>query len=170
MTVFVVLLRAVNVGGTGKLPMATLKSLCEEAGFARVRTYIASGNVIFESRLPEQRVKAELETSLAEVIGKPIDALVRTRESMAAVLAGNPFTGRPMNRTIVLFLDEAPSADAVGKATHLTTEEIVGGEREIYFFYPDGMGRSKLSMVEMKKGTARNLNTVAKLVEIAASY
>ena len=170
MTVFIALLRAVNVGGTGKLPMATLKSLCEKAGLTKVRTYIASGNIVFESRLAEHRVKALLESRLQALTGARARVLVRTREEMSALLRGNPFADRPANRTIALFLDEAPPADAIGKAKHLTTEEIVCGKREIYLFYPDGMGRSKLSLPEMTQGTARNLNTVAKLVEIAASY
>ena len=170
MTVFVALLRAVNVGGTGKLPMATLKALCEEAGFTNVRTYIASGNVIFESRLAEQRVKALLESRLLAVTGAPVGALLRTREALVAVRDDNPFIGRPGNRTMALFLDEAPPRDAAGKATRRTTEEIVCGTREIYLYYPDGMGQSKLALPDMKKGTARNMNTVAKLVEIAGSY
>ena len=65
MTAFVALLRAVNVGGTGKLPMGELVRLCESAGFCSVSTYIASGNVVFSSRETEARVKARLEASLA---------------------------------------------------------------------------------------------------------
>jgi Protein of unknown function (DUF1697) len=61
LTKYIALLRAVNVGGTGKLPMFELKAMCRDAGFARVETYIASGNVIFESEASPSRVKAELE-------------------------------------------------------------------------------------------------------------
>lgn len=170
MTVYVALLRAVNVGGTGKLPMATFRSLCEEAGFTKVRTVVASGNVVLESRLAEHSVKALLEARLQAHLGAPVRALVRTRQAMRSVHDDNPFAGRPANRTIVLFLDEAPAADANKRATHRTTEEIAGGKRELYCFYPDGMGQSKLALPEMKVGTARNMNTVAKLVEIAGSY
>ena len=86
MAVFIALLRAVNVGGTGKLPMTDFKAICERAGCAKVRTYIASGNAVFESRRPEADVKAALEVSLEEYAGKPMRVLVRTRAEMAAVL------------------------------------------------------------------------------------
>ena len=78
MTSFVALLRAVNVGGTGKLPMSDLKAICEELGFGTVRTYIASGNVVFTSRKSEAAVKAELEKRLAAYAGKPVGVLVRS--------------------------------------------------------------------------------------------
>src|SRR5437868_6737379 len=87
MAVYVALLRAVNVGGTGKLPMSDLKELCEKAGFRKVRTYIASGNVVFESRMTGARVKNALETALAAYAGKPVGVLTRTAAEMAEVLA-----------------------------------------------------------------------------------
>ncbi len=75
MTAFIVLLRAVNVGGTGKLPMSELKAICEAAGFAKVKTYIASGNVVFEGKASEAQVKAALEKRLLAYAGKPMRAL-----------------------------------------------------------------------------------------------
>jgi len=83
MTAYVALLRAVNVGGTGKLPMTDLKRLCEEAGFQSVRTYIASGNVVFDSPLSEARVKKALESRMEEYAGKPVGVLVRTGPELA---------------------------------------------------------------------------------------
>ena len=77
LTTHVALLRAVNVGGTGKLPMSDLKDICEELGFGAVRTYIASGNVVFTSRKPEAAVKAALEKRLEAHAGKPVGVLVR---------------------------------------------------------------------------------------------
>src|SRR5579872_2852002 len=108
MASFVALLRAVNVGGTGKLPMSELKQICEELGFAGVRTYIASGNVVFESRKSEAAVKAALEERLAARAGKPVGVLVRTAAEMARVLADNPFPKAAPNRTMAVFLDRAP--------------------------------------------------------------
>ena len=94
MTSFVALLRAVNVGGTGKLPMEDLRSLCADAGFTKVQTYIASGNVVFTCRKSETQVKAVLEASLADYAGKKIGVFVRTAAEMADVSANNPFSGR----------------------------------------------------------------------------
>ena len=90
MTAFVALLRAVNVGGTGKLPMRDMKEMCEALGFGGVRTYIASGNVVFTSRKSEAAVKAALEARLKAYAGKPVGVLVRSAAEMQAVLTDNP--------------------------------------------------------------------------------
>ena len=79
MTAYVALLRAVNVGGTGKLPMSELEAMCETAGFEKVKTYIASGNVVFTSGMSEAEVKAALEKALPAYAGKPVGVMVRTR-------------------------------------------------------------------------------------------
>ena len=168
MNSFVALLRAVNVGGTGKLPMVELKAMCEAAGFQSVRTYIASGNVVFQSKKTEAQAKTALETALAAYAGKPVGVMVRTAAEMAAVLRSNPFLKMPGNRTVAFFLDGPPAADALGTISNQTTEEIRLGLREIYAYYPDGMGDSKLKIPAAKNGTARNMNTIAKLAEMAA--
>ena len=167
MAVFIALLRAVNVGGTGKLPMSVLKDLCERAGCTEVRTYIASGNVVFRSTKSEARIKAALEAHLLDYAGKPVRVLVRTHAEMAAVLKANPFKNTAPNRTMAIFLDEAPVADTIESATGRRDEEIALGTREIYVHYGDGMASSKLKIKAAEAGTARNMNTVAKLVELA---
>ncbi|MDB5396577.1 MAG: hypothetical protein JWM91_4083 [Rhodospirillales bacterium] len=168
MTAFVALLRAINVGGTGKLPMAELKAMCEAAGFTSVKTYIASGNVVFESSLSEAKVKSALDGRLADYTGKPAGVLVRTVAEMAAVLAANPFSQAQPNRTMAIFLDEAPPTDTLAAVTALDGEEVELGVREIYVNYPQGMGESRLKLPAAKRGTARNINTVAKLAQMAA--
>ncbi len=169
MTAYVALLRAVNVGGTGKLPMADLAAMCDAAGFARARTYIASGNVVFASALDELRVKHTLETRLAAYAGKPVAVLVRTADEMAAVLAANPFRDAAPNRTMTIFLDDAPPADALHHLRHHTTERLALGRREIYVTYGDATAGSKLVIPAARAGTARNMNTVAKLAELAGA-
>ena len=167
MTNYIALLRAVNVGGTGKLPMTELAAMCERCGFAKVKTYIASGNVVFQSAKSESQVKKLLEAALAEYAGKPVGVMVRTAAEMAAVLAANPFPERANNLTHAFFLDAAPPADTLEKVTNRNSEEIRLGTREIYVFYPDGAGQSKLKIPAAKTGTARNMNTVAKLADMA---
>ena len=142
--------------------------MCEAAGFKSVRTYIASGNVVFKSPKSEAQVKATLEAALAAYAGKPVAVLVRTAAEMAAVVEGNPFSQMPGNRTMAFFLDKAPAADATKTVTNHTNEEIKLGVREIYGYYPDGMGVSKLKIPAARNGTARNMNTIAKLAEMAA--
>lgn len=168
MKVFVALLRAVNVGGTGKLPMSDLRAMCEDAGFVEVRTYIASGNVVFESDQTASQVKDALERRLLAYAGKPVAVLVRTGAEMAQVLADNPFPQAAPNRTMAIFLDAPPPADVLETARRRVDEEIVVGRREIYIHYGDGMGSSKLQLKAAAAGTARNMNTVAKLAEMAA--
>jgi len=165
---FIALLRAVNVGGTGKLPMTELKAMCEASGFAGVRTYIASGNVVFTSRKSESAVKKALEAALESYAGKPVGVLVRSAAEMAQVLTDNPFPKMAPNRTMAVFLDRAPPADTLAGLRGQKDEEVRLGRREIYIHYGDGMGQSKLVVPAAKAGTARNMNTVAALAKMAA--
>lgn len=169
MHVFVALLRAVNVGGTGKLPMKELQLICEQLGFKHVRTYIASGNVVFASKLSEAKIKAAMEKSLAEYAGKPVGVFVRSADDMAAIVTSNPFPRAATNRVVAVFLDEPAPRDAFQHATGKKDEEMKLGTREIYIHYGDGMGTTKLKIPAAKNGTARNMNTVAKLAEMASS-
>lgn len=167
MSAYIALLRAVNVGGTGKLPMSELKSMCESTGFRRVRTYIASGNVVFDSPKSKKQVKQALEAALEDYAGKPVGVHVRTPAEMKAIHEANPFLDKAANRTVVIFLGAPPPADALDHAKGVKDEEMALGSCEIYVHYGDGMGQSKLRIPAAKDGTARNINTVAKLVEMS---
>jgi uncharacterized protein (DUF1697 family) len=168
MTAYVALLRAINVGGTGRLLMSDLVALCRDAGFVRVETYIASGNVVFESKIAAPRVKAEIEIRLQAHAGKPIGVVVRTASEMQAVLDVNAFPKANPRLTYAIFLDEPPPSDSLIHARGRKDEDMRLGKREIFVYYPSGMGGSKLRIPAAKTGTARNMNTVAKLVEIAS--
>ena len=167
MTSFIALLRAVNVGGTGNLAMADLRAMCEAAAFHSVRTYIASGNVVFESELDATAVRQELESRLLAYAGKPVRVMVRTAAEMAEVLARNPFPHAPGNRTLAIFLDAAPPADTLASLSGRVDEEVELGRKEIYVSYGANMGQSTLRIPAAKSGTARNMNTVAKLASMA---
>lgn len=164
---YIALLRAVNVGGTGKLPMADLRAMCESAGFQDVRTYIASGNVVLRSASTVAQVKASLEASLMRYAGKPVGVLVRTGAEMAAVLAANPFPKAAPNRVVAIFLDSAPPTDVLATLSNQNGEEVVLGRRELYVHYGEGMADSKLRIPAAKTGTGRNMNTVARLAAMA---
>jgi uncharacterized protein (DUF1697 family) len=167
MTVFIALLRAVNVGGTGKLPMAELRALCEQHGFEDVRTYIQSGNVVFVSALAKDEVKAMLEAALAEKMGKPVGVLLRTRAELKAAYDHNPFPDADPKQVIVLFLDEKPKKGALDGVVIPGSERLELRGRELFIHYPDGQGSSKLKVPFAQVGTGRNLNTVAALIELA---
>jgi uncharacterized protein (DUF1697 family) len=168
MTKFIALLRAVNVGGAGRLAMADLKSMCADAGFDRIETYIASGNVVFESKGTADRVQAELELRLCDHGGRPAQVFIRTALELQEVLRGNPFPKAEPRLTYVFFLRNKPPPEATANVLRRVNEELRAGTREIYVHYPSGMGQSKLVIPAAKNGTARNMNTVAKLVAMSS--
>jgi uncharacterized protein (DUF1697 family) len=168
MSGYVALLRAINVGGTGKLSMTELRELCESAGFDCVRTYIQSGNVLFKSVLPEAKVRAKLEKVLTARMGKPYGVLIRTAAELRAVVKRNPFKAAEPHQVLVLFLDEPPAKDALARLPIPGREKVELVGREVFVHYPEGMGRSKLRIPLAKTGTGRNMNSVSKLATMAA--
>ena len=170
MTAYVALLRAVNVGGTSKLPMSDLRSIAEELGFGSPKTFIASGNLVFSSDSHEHDVRERLENRIAEHMGKPVPVMIRTAEQMAEVAAANPFADAPGRRVLVTFLSEPPPKSALDDARGREGERLALGKREIYVDYCGRLlGRSKLRIPAAEKGTARNINTVQSLAELAAA-
>ncbi len=167
MAVFVALLRAVNVGGTGALPMAELKALCEEIGFTDVKTYIQSGNVLFRSDEGAAKVRVQLEEALARKMGTSPGVILRNRQELEHTADNSPFPHAKPNYLLVSFLPDEPPKDALDKLVAPGGEEVHIAGREIYVHYPDGSGRSKLKLPALKAGTSRNLNTVRKLAEMA---
>lgn len=168
MTSYVALLRAVNVGGTGKLPMADLKRIAGELGFEAPRTFIASGNLLFRSNADEAEVRERLEDGLEKHMGKRVPVMVRTAAELAAVAMANPFGDAPGRRVLVTFLSKTPPDDSLQHVRGLDGERLALGRREIYVDYCGRLlGRSRLKIPAADKGTARNMNTVAKLAEMA---
>lgn len=166
MTSYVALLRAINVGGTGKLEMAELRKLCEGCGFTNVATYIQSGNVVFQSKRSESSVLKLLEQTLAERMGKPVGVLVRSADELGTVLQHNPFPDALPNRLIVLFLDKPAPRGALEDVETPGGEQLAAHGREIFIHYPQGQGKSQLKLPFQRVGTGRNFNTVMKLHEM----
>ena len=166
MTSYVALLRGVNLGKR-QLRMEDLRRIAADLGLERPRTYIASGNLLFSSRKAEMALKGELESALEKHMGAPVGVMIRSAKEMAAAAEGNPFAETPGNRVVAIFLDDAPAKDSAEGARNLTNERIETGKRELYVHYPDGQGPSKLIIPAAAEGTARNMNTVAKLAELA---
>jgi uncharacterized protein (DUF1697 family) len=174
MPVFIALLRAVNVSGTGKLPMAELKKACSEAGLERVETYIASGNLVFESALSAAEVKVLIAGLLRERFGLAAnDPLIRTPEALAAAIEGNPFVDAAADRPNLLqltFLESAP--DAAALAAYKGPERLHLSGDHLYVDFVEGIARSKLSPAFLAKAlrvpaTGRNWNTANKLLALA---
>jgi uncharacterized protein (DUF1697 family) len=166
MTSYVALLRGVNLMGGTVLRMSDLKAIADQLGLDAARTYIASGNLLFTNAKPEPAIKSALEQALKKHMARDVAVMVRTAEEMTGVAADNPFADQPGRLTVAIFLDDAPPAGALEAAKHVAGERMALGTREIYVHYPDGQGPSKLSILAAVKGTARNMNTVARLAEL----
>lgn len=174
MTTFVVLLRAVNVGGR-KVEMAKLRQVAEAAGFKDVRTYIASGNLLVDGPGKPDAVAAKLEAAIGKAFGIEVPVIVRTAQQWQSYAAGNPFPDAEPNRLYLALSQKPPSKDA---ATTVLAKAVGGEEARLvgdglWIRYPDGMGTTKVTPAHVDKAmgsptTARNLNTVRALAQKAA--
>jgi uncharacterized protein (DUF1697 family) len=169
MTTYVALLRSVNLLGSTVLKMAELRALAEELGLGAVRTFIASGNLLFTSDKPEEQLRLMLEQRVAAHMGRKVAVLVRTAEEMNAVHLANPFPEAASNKTLAFFMNDPPPADLLATVRNRAEDERIAlGTREVYVAYGErGIGRSRLRIPAAEAGTARNMNTVAKLAELA---
>ena len=168
MTAYVALLRAVNVSGTGKLPMTELKSIGERCGFASVRTFIASGNLLFTSDLGEDEVQRRVAAEIASFFGRPVPVFVRSAAEVAALAEGNPFTDDKPSRVMAHVIAEPPTAQMLETARDVNGERMALGPRAIYVSYGEGIGSTRLKLPAVKQGTARNMNSVMRLAALLA--
>ena len=166
MPAYVALLRAVNVGGTGKLPMADLREMGEACGFTAVRTFIASGNLLFEDRRGEDEVKALIEAELAAFAGKRIPVLLRTAQELDAIIAADPFPDAHPSRHLIHFLDAPPPADLIARCRDMNGERLSPGTRELYVDYGEGIRFTRLKIPDTGDRTARNINSVRKMAAL----
>ncbi|KUO12739.1 DUF1697 domain-containing protein [Streptomyces sp. DSM 15324] len=177
-TTYAALLRGINVGGARKLPMADLRTLMQGLGYGDVRTYLQSGQAVFSSAHgDEQSLAAELAATIAQECGFDVDVLVRDHAYLKTVAEACPFPAadlQPKQLHITYFSApvDAERFAEIDQAAHLP-EEFRLGDRALYLYAPDGLGRSKLaellSRPRFTKGlvaTSRNWNTVVKLVEM----
>jgi uncharacterized protein (DUF1697 family) len=168
MTAYVALLRGVNLLGVSTLRMADLKAIAEKLGLKDARTYIASGNLLFTSAKAEEPLRRALEKEMNAHMGRELRVMLRTAAEMAAVVKANPFTDSPRNRVQAFFLDEPPPANLLETARNHDDERIATGPREVFVAYGEkGIGKSRLRLPAAEAGTARNMNTVAKLAQLA---
>ncbi|WP_309602444.1 DUF1697 domain-containing protein [Sphingomonas sp.] len=168
MTSYVALLRAMNVAGTGKLPMAELRRIGEQCGFANVRTFIASGNLLFESDLGEAEVRARIEAGLQQYFGKSVPVFVRTAGELTATAAANSFDDDKPSRVMAHFIEEEPVEAMLAEARDVVGERMALGPRSIIVSYGEGIGKTRLKLPAVKHGTARNMNSVAKMAAMLA--
>jgi uncharacterized protein (DUF1697 family) len=180
MTTFIALLRGINVGGKNKIKMADLKSMFEAIGMSRVKTYIQSGNVLFESNQEEEAIRQKLEKEIEVTFGFSIKVILRTSQELKKVAENCPFSQDEIaaaeataegESLYVSFLLQEPSEEGIKRieAYKSETEEYKIVDRDMYLLFPQSILKSKLANNLQKLDvpvTVRNWKTVNKLVSL----
>jgi uncharacterized protein (DUF1697 family) len=173
LSTFVALLRGINVGGHNPVPMAELRSLCEPLGWQDVRSYIQSGNLVFQAEAAAAELEAEIEREIERHFGLVLPVIVRTAAQWRTYLGGNPFpedSEREPNRVLLALSKAPPASDAADRLRGRAAggEQIAQVGEALWIHYPGGAGRSKLTpgVLDRLVGspvTTRNWRTVLQL-------
>lgn len=180
MAIWIALLRGVNVGGNHRIKMDVLREICRKLGYGDPRTYLQSGNVLFHSAARSTaKLSADIAGAIEKQAGFRCNVILRTQAELAQTVSQNPFAETPdiePAKLLVLFLGADPSAEVREKIEALRPdpEQVRLCGREIYIYFPIGMGRSKLNMGSVEKAltkgcTGRNWNTVTNILALAGS-
>jgi uncharacterized protein (DUF1697 family) len=176
---YVALLRGINVGGHKKIAMARLREVMQERGFTDPVTYLQSGNVVVSGpQKADERIARDIEKLIEDEFGLTVSVLVRTKDELVAVIKGNPLpdAAREPKKFVVVFLSARPAAARLRELDHKEFEpdqfEVRG--REVYLWCPNGLNDSRFANFPWDKrfgitATARNWNTVTKLLELAGA-
>jgi uncharacterized protein (DUF1697 family) len=178
MAVVVSMLRGVNLAGKRKIKMEGLRALYESIGLRDAETLLQSGNVVFRTERKDLvALTKKIESAIERKFGFHSDVVVRTSAELRNVIARNPFAKRAgvdASKLLISFLVSDPGAEARGNALRIKAEpeELRIDGREVYIYFPNGMGRPKLSMAVVERTlktswTGRNWNTVRRLMEMA---
>ncbi len=177
MPTYIALLRAVNVGSTGKLPMADFRKLLGDLGYRNVETYIQSGNAVFEAPDPAPKVSKAIAAALEKQMGAPCGVLIRTHDELEHVIANNPFATEAAadgTKVHAVFLSATPAPSVAAGLDRIVTQYPARRDRyhvardTLYLHLPDGAAESKFTAKTIDRilgttGTARNWNTVLKV-------
>lgn len=175
MITYISMLRGINVSGQKKIKMEELKKLYESLGFKNVQTYIQSGNVIFDfSDTNISKLINKIEQKIKKSFNFDVPVLIRTKNDLQKLIANNPFTKKDSSKLYVTFLSDTPIKSPLDEITKIKdkSEEFIISGKEIYLFYPNGYGRSKLTNNYFERklklsATTRNWKTVNKLLELS---
>jgi len=172
----IVLLRGINVGSHNRIAMPRLRDLLEQAGLKDVRTYLQSGNVVLSSSRSAKQVAHDCEQCISDGLDLDVAVVVRTRLELAKVVQKDPLANVAIEPKLyqVSFCSHAPERKRVGELAECAVdgEQVLVRGRELYAWYPHGVGRSRLAAKLSKHdlgvtATARNWKTVTKLLELA---
>ncbi|TMI58678.1 DUF1697 domain-containing protein [Candidatus Bathyarchaeota archaeon] len=179
MQIYIAMLRGINVGGKKIVRMENLRASFEALGFGRVKTYVQSGNVIFEvPKTSSDDLSKAIAEKISEDFGFPIPVVVRTSDEMGKIVGGNPFLnerGLDPFKLHITFLAALPAKNAKERMDALNAgpDQFLISGREIYLYCPDGYGRTRLSNNAVEKAlsvgaTTRNWKTVSTLARISS--
>lgn len=183
MTIYIALLRGINVGGKNKIKMAELKMMFEGLGLSRVQTYIQSGNVLFESEEKEEVLRTRIEEGIEATFGFPVSVILRTADELNRIVVNNPFSeeeiakaeaGSDKECMYVAMLQDEPTQGGVERlaAYQNDHEKFLIKGKEVYLLFDQGAGNSKLANNLHKLGvpaTVRNWKTMNKLITLASA-
>jgi uncharacterized protein (DUF1697 family) len=178
MPIYIAMLRGINIGPHKRMKMEKLRSSCEQLGFVKVKTYIQSGNIVFQApKLSSAAAAKKIEAQIVKDFGFSADVISRTAEEMKKIVEGNPLLKEPgvdLSKLHVVFLAETPAPAAIKKLETLTLspDKVRQSGKEVYFYFPNGVSGSSvwkhnLDRVMSVSGTMRNWNTVNTLYEMA---
>lgn len=175
MKTYVILLRGVMPVGKNKVPMAALRQVLADTGFKNVRTYIASGNALVDTDIAPKDLEMQIHELIKHHIGPDLVVIARTGTQLQQVLDENPFTkGYDISRVFFTSFDSSPSEQKVKAllAQDFSPEKIIITEYAAYLYLPSNAARAKLTNAFLEKHlgvsmTARNFNTMSKLIEMS---
>jgi uncharacterized protein (DUF1697 family) len=176
-TPYALLLRAVNVGGHGSLPMATLREVLTGLGYENVATYLQSGNAVLTTSQSATALIDAVQGALKQRMGQDIDAVVRTAAQLDRIVEHGPLPPAlaPTSKHVTFLRKASDSAPLSAlPLKDLTPERLFIEGTEVYLLLPNGIGRSKLAALVTQRlkatpGTTRNWNTVVALRDMTAS-
>ena len=169
MTRYVALLRGINVGGHRKVPMAALRETAEALGLRGVRTYVASGNLVFETDQPAGGLETALEKAIADRFGFPVDVVVRSAEQWAALAEANPLAEQSARQPAFVHMSVGKRPPTQSDVDALSAkaganERVMAAGEAIWIWYGDGAGQSRIGSARSTGvWTARNWRTVLTL-------
>lgn len=172
---YAVLLRGVNVGGRGLLPMAAFRDVLGSLGYDGVRTYLQSGNAVLAAADPAERVAADVQAALREAVGRDVDVVVRSADDLRRVVDGWPFDhdAAPTTKHVTFLRSAADAGPLQDLALNdFAPERLAVAGPDVYLSLPNGLGRSRLAPVLTRRlqrvvSTTRNWNTVTALADLA---
>ncbi len=178
MKTYISMLRGINVTGHNMISMVDLKKLYESMGMINVRTYVQSGNVLFESKpKDESKLSAKIESQIMKIFGYEVSVIIRSVEDLKRILSNNPFLKKKdvdISKLYVTFLKNTPSTELLSKPDRALsqTDEFITGECEIFLYCPGGYGNTKLSNNYFERklkvaATTRNWNSVNAIFNLA---